>query len=749
MMKPFIFILLCSFFSIYGNEGLENYGLALDMVPLAPENVELLKELDAKMADELKKPKSEKFFNKTRKGKLIKQRYDRVRNYLLINKVFENCIKDPKAKRNLGVRILEAGALSDLDNVECFSALKSFGSLEEHFSGLSDISSLLVAADLQDMIAKKALTNAISTFVNLKYQFTKGPVDNEAAAKSFCKDMMSYCKKGSLKEIEGIIKSEITEIEKAKPRKYKSAEMVKELNEKIARVNTKLKEFEKSVKVDEGSINIPFWDSSDPDFDEAAFSKYESYVSQYLKEAGQGLGLFLMTDHMREKVGGLKDKEDDINEVSDSKKNTTSYNYTEHQKVEPKDIDMAVEEAQEKIHDQVNSLLKMSKNKIDENTFKDDPLYERQRIKDLKKLTSTNPAAVGQLLINNPEYAPFICNIINRINKSDETSKVVDDVFMWGGLIVGGVLLAGGITAGVGAWVLGASGAAWASTAAGLGVAGMVLGATESAYFSHKALTSYANQKQFQASFIAGGGDARTIEDSRKELKKYDEAKVEAAIALAFTAVDAAGMVGALKLFKRSEDLKNIEKSDKLLEEKNKALSKVSSFLSQVVNNPRLLRITKKLKKLLGTEQFSKMMAALSQLSPKARLHILKKLEKWNPKSSNIDAAMEEAIEEALKLKLIDAEEAESMRSILSDKLDKATTNEQAPLPEVKLTASPSEVESIRGDLEFNQILNVYKDDEQLVAIEILSELKRQNPKLSSKEITERYHKNVGTCKVE
>lgn len=92
-----------------------------------------------------------------------------------------------------------------------------------------------------------------------------------------------------------------------------------------------------------------------------------------------------------------------------------------------------------------------------------DPDNNPQRMEDIKALTISNPVALGQVLINNPENAKIVCGAINDIEKDDQSHDSTRKAFIWGGMIVGGALVLTGIGSGVGMFVFGAGASAAAA----------------------------------------------------------------------------------------------------------------------------------------------------------------------------------------------------------------------------------------------------------------------------------------------
>ncbi len=141
----------------------------------------------------------------------------------------------------------------------------------------------------------------------------------------------------------------------------------------------------------------------------------------------------------------------------------------------------------------------------------------------LGDLVRTNPAAVGQILLDHPEFSGTICNTINQVASDTKSDQAFKKVYFWGGLVVGGALLLTGIGAVAGSMVLGAS---WATTltvmAAVSAIGGTAQGIAEATYATSNAYKASNEALAFQASFLSQNGDRESNEESQKQI---DEAK--------------------------------------------------------------------------------------------------------------------------------------------------------------------------------------------------------------------------------
>jgi hypothetical protein len=407
---------------------------------------------------------------------------------------------------------------------------------------------------------------------------------------------------------------------------FSHADIRKEINAKVSLINDQLGEI--SVDVDKGWFNNFVWDSSDPSFDDKAQQDYSNYSQTYVHSAGSGFGKLLMTDHLRKKVGHLKSKEDDITEVSSSSENTTEYFYEEHTEITDGDIELAINDAYKAMEKQGFRLNLMNNIRISEKADLSAPMdrigpidktnimtkrtYNQRRLKDIKRLVKTNPAAVGELLINYPELSSTICEAIGLVQDDDDSEEFWDDAFFWGGLVVGGVLLGGGLIV-MGGMLLarGAAATAFYSTlGTGVTTVGLVTGTIESVYWGNEVLESQMNITLAQMSFIAGLTDESAIEEVKLAMEDMNNSIFNLALSLGFTAVDVAAMYSIIRASKisRVEDMsgENIRKL---------RLVKMKEVMNSILVDNELVTVFLKLTKKMGKQKIARYVALLGNLS--------------------------------------------------------------------------------------------------------------------------------------
>lgn len=245
----------------------------------------------------------------------------------------------------------------------------------------------------------------------------------------------------------------------------------------------------------------------------------------------------------------------------------------------------------------------------------------------LKELVKTNPAALGQVLLNRPELTPVICNIINQIADSEESEATWNKVYLWGGLIVGGALLVTGIGAGLGAVVL--SGTAMAGTlvtvATASAIAGTAIGVGDTIYSGNKSLEASNEALALRASLISQNGDSETSAESEA---KMDEAWSE----LTSAGIGAVSIVpfgtiwkvmGKTALASRAGSLAKVEQM--AAKEKAAGIKNLGQTIREL-NDPQMEKILLNAKVHVTDEDYGSFIGQLSQLTTEQRLLVMTKM---------------------------------------------------------------------------------------------------------------------------
>ncbi|KHD89105.1 MAG: hypothetical protein OM95_04535 [Bdellovibrio sp. ArHS] len=279
--------------------------------------------------------------------------------------------------------------------------------------------------------------------------------------------------------------------------------------------------------------------------------------------------------------------------------------------IRAKDVKEALKEVQGELQTHQNYLNDISgENDVDEN---------------LQNLIVSNPAAAARFLMENPDSFDLICKTLQDYDKRAQRNEKLEKVVFWGGLVVGGVLLATGIGAGAGALVLSGTAAAGtlATVAAGSAIAGTALGAAETVYSSSRAHQLFIEAQTARASAFAETG-------SRDRFSQMQNLESEANEELISASLSAASMIPFGAGFKV---MKNAAKASRAAQMSEVAATKaLSGTLKEVANDKVALEVFEKAQKKVSNEEMGEFLGVLSQLPAHQQQEILK-LAKEKPDS--------------------------------------------------------------------------------------------------------------------
>jgi hypothetical protein len=235
----------------------------------------------------------------------------------------------------------------------------------------------------------------------------------------------------------------------------------------------------------------------------------------------------------------------------------------------------------------------------------------------IKRLIKSNPAAVGQVLLQNPDFVSMVCEMIREIEENDDSDARWDKAFMWGGVIVGGALLVTGVFSWAGAGVLAAAGAA-ATTIAAINtvatvslVGGGVVGVTQGAYYGNKAYKSYQSYQDIENALLTSNGDKQSLKDKEKQLSLFKESVVQASLSTALGSLD----LGPLA---------QLAKAGKITE--------VTQVLRNITSDSALTSLFEKVQKLTSKENVVDFLKYLSNLPKDKASQLLASMKTWSPK---------------------------------------------------------------------------------------------------------------------
>jgi hypothetical protein len=272
--------------------------------------------------------------------------------------------------------------------------------------------------------------------------------------------------------------------------------------------------------------------------DKTAQGKWNQYKLKYIESIQSQDGLLMMSPLIKEKSGGIRRLDTDTTHDRHLMSWNKKYYVKPHEYKGITDVDLKASknQIQERIVTQAKQLNQMAQEKRDqEKKFKkngspyssvfgtDQGDIMDKRKEDLVKLVKTNPAAVGQLLVNEPQWADLVCAAINKIDDNDVSDAKWDKVWMVGGLIVAGVVIVGGailVATGLGAPL----GAVMIGSGVTIGSAAtatvLVLGAAEATYWGTRTYDHHKEHQDLEMAVLSGNNnDYEAVERAYADFK--------------------------------------------------------------------------------------------------------------------------------------------------------------------------------------------------------------------------------------
>lgn len=239
----------------------------------------------------------------------------------------------------------------------------------------------------------------------------------------------------------------------------------------------------------------------------------------------------------------------------------------------------------------------------------------KQLRKELKFLLSTNPVAIGQTLIRDPDFTPLLCELIQETYRDDYQDETYgENILLYAG-IVGGGLLATGALSWVAPMVLGigatASTALAATTAVSFGAAGAIA-AAGTAYTASQALEKYNEAQKIESALLSTNGDQYSEMELKKAIDEYHLLTFRAVTELGLSATG----VGALKLLARSG-----------------RLEPALHFLREILSSTKIGEEMPRILKSLSPESQETLLLHLGELSQSGIRNVLEELGKLSGKA--------------------------------------------------------------------------------------------------------------------
>ncbi|WP_253696650.1 tolA protein [Bdellovibrio bacteriovorus] len=272
----------------------------------------------------------------------------------------------------------------------------------------------------------------------------------------------------------------------------------------------------------------------------------------------------------------------------------------------------------------VHSALKEVEGELDKHQKYLEDLAKTSSDEALQQLVVSNPAATAQYMLENPESYELLCRSLQSYDEGVSKKAFIDKAVFWGGLVVGGVLLATGIGAGVGAMVVSSATAASALTtvAAGAALAGTVTAGGEVLYSSSKSHSSFIEAQTLRS---AGFSEA-----SSSNMKRADQATERAYDELAeagFSAVSIVPLGAGFKYMKNAAAASKLGSASKVASEGTKVeketVQALSASLKEISSDKKALKVLEDSSKQVSSEEMGTFLGYLSDLPAQQRKEVL------------------------------------------------------------------------------------------------------------------------------
>ena len=582
----------------------------------------------------------------TQLGKFIAARSDHLKAFLHIKKRLEVCEKE--SSKMLSQRVInESSDFSNFD-YDCLNYQRQFTALSEFSKNMIEASNVVKNSAYYKDLKEISFENLARTYANIRYSYSSSDkLSGEKMSQELCleetyilKNEVDICQGKRKAQLNEVIQKELKRLKAFKVKQFSDTETEVSINTKIGLLNEKILSLNKNI----GTIERNFW------FDKVDYSLEFNdlqleYSELYMQLANSGPGILMMTDHIKKKMGHIKTS----NDISNS---SGKFKFEIHGEISQEDVQIGVNEVREKLKDQIHEL---NKNYTSSN---------------LKSLLKNNPRATSQLLMKSPEYAEKTCELIKEVNNDDQFDATTDKVFLWGGTILGVGLMATGVGALAGAWLLAGSAAGATAVAVGTYVtlAGFAIGVTEGSYWGARSYQNYHEMRNLQSSFLAGGGDQYNIDDNKKALEAFKEARFQSALAFGFSTVDALTAMKIMKIGKLTGVKTRVSRAAERMKN-TQMFNRFTNLLKKIAGNKKLSQVFSKIKENLGPK-FSSFLAGISKMSALARNSFLTKLSRVPLSrfhdSTSLNLALVDSINHLVKKGLLSQDELAELVSNLN-----------------------------------------------------------------------------------
>jgi hypothetical protein len=596
---------------------------------------------------------------KSKDGAKLLENHQKIVNYSALKSGLESCVSDDQDDLMLKSRLIDAAGNSFSLPVPCRRDLTKSNELDDFMNSILSPTQKVLSQNFEQELSTQALDSALNTLIKVKYKYEKSFMRDGTLRKRELNSLIAKvcsnsprCQekdyKEKLKEKIELLATRVASEEK----KRSPDDVVKSLSKKVSKINDKLEKINFEAK--ERWYWTDYADMEDP----SKKAMFRDYINTYLSESSSEDGALLLTDSYRKSSGALKsysDDSDNIHQVGDK------FVFKSHKSLNKRKVKTAVNEVKKKINEQIRTLIGHDKKREQDKSLLENNSsskhahitnrYRKKRYKEnreeaIKELIKRNPVSAGQVLLKNPEYSHLACAAIKEITNEKRSDDQTHQTAVLLGAVGGGLLIATGVGAVAGGWLL--TGSLTAGVAAGTvggtiltatTTSALVLGGAETAYFSNKAYDDYQEAMAIDRAILSDSADKMSIEESRDEMISFKEARFEAALALGFTAIDLGAMKGISILAKGAKG-----QALKLTSSQRSNLKNIYSEIS----NPNSLSILKESISKMGKDgakEFDQFLGILSTSNKKWQKEFLKQLENSELSPSEIKRISKEVLE--------------------------------------------------------------------------------------------------------
>lgn len=571
----------------------------LDLVTFEPESERALKHIGEEIHKFVADKRNAKIL-KTPYGRELILRHKKLANYLIIKKKLDECATS--SNRELSARILDAAGDAEVVEIDCNNPFEGLLTLQNYIGDFQQQFDAQAKSYLQTYLFEQALKNSASTYLNLKLQF-----GNSTVAPSMALDICNGPGGSDLcggeeirRNIFNHAKHYIENFNKSHNANRLGLQLATSaINGKVAELN---KEFEE----------ISFKSNSREISDDSKETFRNSYVDKYLSVATSGPGILMLTESLKNKIGGLRESETGWQTRGHGGR---KYVLTSHQKVTASDVANAAKEAEDTVKQQVRNLSEMEYSQ--QKQMKGDFIFTNLntlRNNDLSRLLRVNPQSFGQVLISHPQFTSIVCRTVDTVSEKAEPDDKWNKAYLWGGMIVGGtpmvpealedklVILDKSIAPAI------------SSVGAITTSAGRSIGISDGSLPSSQALEARTLLVDLKRLVLG----AHKTAEARQVLTDFNTANMQATLSLGLAPSEVAALVGSVRAAQRGNE-SSIE-----------GLKGTIEVLNNISKNPKRVELIKETR-LKGGADVAQFIGYLGYATENTRSQLLNKMDSLNP----------------------------------------------------------------------------------------------------------------------